>query len=233
MDFSKKDFFFRAAEPLLIFFVLYFPTILQQQVGAGILNFDNPFLYITYFAVAVPQFLFLLWLIGKQPESSFADFGFRKPETPIDWLMPVVVTASLFAVIIASVLIPRMFGWGAPSPIETAPFSITNAVMLIPAFFMFLLTGYTEELYFRSYLLTVWSRLRLPMFASLLFSSILFASGHLYQGWFAVATIFIIGIVLGLWYFALKNIHLIAVAHALFNFLQLVFLYFLNFPTAN
>ena len=93
--------------------------------------------------------------------------------------------------------------------------------------------GYTEELYFRSYLLTVWSRLRLPMFASLLFSSILFASGHLYQGWFAVATIFIIGIVLGLWYFALKNIHLIAVAHALFNFLQLVFLYFLNFPTAN
>ena len=233
MDFSKKDFFFRAAEPLLIFFVLYFPTILQQQVGAGILNFDNPFLYITYFAVAVPQFLFLLWLIDKQPESSFADFGFRKPETPIDWLMPVVVTASLFAVIIASVLIPRMFGWGAPSPIETAPFSITNAVMLIPAFFMFLLTGYTEELYFRSYLLTAWSRLRLPMFASLLFSSILFASGHLYQGWFAVATIFIIGIVLGLWYFALKNIHLIAVAHALFNFLQLVFLYFLNFPTAN
>ena len=174
-----------------------------------------------------------MWLIDKQPESSFADFGFRKPETPIDWLMPVVVTASLFAVIIASVLIPRMFGWGAPSPMETAPFSITNAVMLIPAFFMFLLTGYTEELYFRSYLLTVWSRLRLPMFASLLFSSILFASGHLYQGWFAVATIFIIGIVLGLWYFALKNIHLIAVAHALFNFLQLVFLYFLNFPTAN
>ena len=85
MNPSKRESFFRAAEPLLIFFVLYFPTILQQQVGGGILDFDNPFLYLTYFAVAVPQFLFLLWLIGKQPESSFADFGFRKPETPIDW----------------------------------------------------------------------------------------------------------------------------------------------------
>ncbi len=232
MNSSKRESFFRAAEPLLIFFVLYFPTILQQQVGGGILDFDNPFLYLTYFAVAVPQFLFLLWLIGKQPESSFADFGFRKPETPIDWLMPAVVAASLFAVIVASVLIPRMFGWGAPSPVETAPFSITNAAMLLPAFLMFLLTGYTEELYFRSYLLTFWSRMGLPMSASLLFSSILFASGHLYQGWFAVATIFLLGIVLGLWYFALKNIHLIAVAHALFNFLQLVFLYFLHISVA-
>lgn len=230
---EKKEIFFRVAEPLLIYLVLYFPTILQQQVGTGRIDFDNPFLYLTYFAVAFPQFLFLLWLIHRQEGTTFADFGFRKPETPIDRLMPFVILASLFAVQTASVLLPRMFGWGAPSPQETIPFSVTNGAMLIPAFLMFLLTGYTEELYFRSYLLTYLSRCRVPMAPALLVSAFLFASGHLYQGVTATVSIFVIGLVLGLWYYALKNIHLLAVSHALFNFFQLLFLYFINYPTVS
>ncbi|MDY3938890.1 MAG: type II CAAX endopeptidase family protein [Spirochaetia bacterium] len=225
---EKKEFFFRAVEPFLIYFVLYFPTILQQQIGAGKIDFDNPYLYLTYYAVALPQFLFLLWLIRRQEGVTFSDFGFRKPETPLDILMPVVVLASLFAVQIAAVLLPRMFGWGYPSAQETMPFSITNSIMLLPAFLMFLLTGYTEELYFRSYLLTYLTRHRIPMAAALMISAVLFASGHLYQGWTATASVFVIGLVLGLWFFALKNIHLLAVSHTLFNFFQLLFIYFTN-----
>lgn len=230
---EKRDFFFRVAEPLLIYLVLYWPTIMQQQVGEGKIDFDNPFLYLTYFAVALPQFLFLLWLIHRQEGLTFADFGFRKAKTPIDWLMPLVVLASLFAVQTASVLLPRMFGWGAPSPQETIPFSITNGIMLLPAFLMFLLTGYTEELYFRSYLLTYQTHHRIPMAPALLISAFLFALGHLYQGMMAAVSIFVIGLILGLWYFALKNIHLLAISHTLFNFCQLLFLYFINYPTAS
>lgn len=228
---EKKELFFRVAEPFLIYLVLYFPTVLQQQIGGGKIDFDNPFLYLTYFAVALPQFLFLLWLIDRQKGLTFSDFGFRKPETPIDWLMPLVILASLFAVQAASVLLPRMFGWGAPSPQETIPFSITDKIMLLPAFLMFLLTGYTEELYFRSYLLTYQTCHRIPMAPALMISAFLFATGHLYQGPAAAVSVFVIGLVLGLWYFALKNIHLLAVSHALFNFFQLLFLYFINYPT--
>lgn len=228
MILEKKDFFFRAVEPFLIFSVLYFPTILQQPIGTGKIDFDNPYLYLTYFAVALPQFLFLLWLIRKQEGMTLADFGFRKTETPLDILMPIVVLASLFAVQVAAVLLPRMFGWGYPTPQETMPFSITNSLMLLPAFLMFLLTGYTEELYFRSYLPVYLTKHRVPMAAALMISALLFASGHLYQGWASAASVFVIGLVLGLWFFALKNIHLLAVSHTLFNFFQLLFIYFTN-----
>lgn len=222
--FLKKENFFRGIEPFVLYCVLYLPAVLQQSVG-GVLNFDNPFLYVNYFALTIPQFIFLLWVIFKQPQNSFSDFGFRRLDLPMDALMPVVVIASLFAVQIAAALIPRSFGWGAPSPFESTSFLISNGWRLIPAAFMFLLTGYTEELFFRSYLMTYCQRLGIPFWAVLIFSSAIFSLGHLYQG-VGVVVIFFIGVVLGLWYHALKNIHLVAWAHGLFNFLQLVILYF-------
>lgn len=225
---EKKSLFSRCTEPLLIFLVLYFPTILQQQVGEGIIDFDNPFLYLTYFAVAFPRLLFLLWLIDRQQKTSFAEFGFRKPQTPIDWLMPAVVLASLFAVQAAASALLSFFDSEAFSAARHIPFSITRINMLFPALLLFLLTAYTEEIFFRSYLLTYQLRNGVPAAVALLVSAFLFASGHLYQGWTATATVFLVGLILGAWFLALKNIHLLAISHTFFNFFQLLFLFFIR-----
>ncbi len=80
-----------------------------------------------------------------------------------------------------------------------------------------LVTGYREELFFRSYLISRLGRLGFPEWGSVLFSGMLFSVGHLYQGWAGFLVSFSIGIYFGLLFIYRRNIHFIAVAHALYN----------------
>ena len=80
-----------------------------------------------------------------------------------------------------------------------------------------LISAYREELYFRAYLLTVLDEIATPPWLAVLTSALLFALGHLYQGWLATVTALLIGVAFALLYRHRPSVHRLAWAHAAFN----------------
>ena len=97
-----------------------------------------------------------------------------------------------------------------------------NNLSLIPLIFITCLaTGYSEELFFRSYLL---SEFNLPgnQKQIIIGTSFIFAAGHVYQGLAGFLGTFAIGIFLASIFIRKRRLHSIAIAHGLYNFTVLM-----------
>ena len=86
---------------------------------------------------------------------------------------------------------------------------------------MMLAVGYSEELFFRFYLVETLGQV-LGNKAAVLVSALLFALGHLYQGYLAVIVIFFIGLGFQWVYFRYRSIHVNAIVHALFDVISVL-----------
>ena len=84
-----------------------------------------------------------------------------------------------------------------------------------------LITGYWEELFFRSYLLMRFNELKMPLILSLLISTLVFMLGHIYEGLIGLIVAAFMGIGLSLLFVKTKSLHVIAFVHAFYNFLVL------------
>ena len=92
----------------------------------------------------------------------------------------------------------------------------------IPLAAAFVVAGaYREESYFRAYCLTLLRAAGAPAWLATLGSALLFAAGHLYQGWAAAAFAALMGAALALLFQQRPSLHRVAFAHALFNGLVL------------
>ena len=80
-----------------------------------------------------------------------------------------------------------------------------------------LVAGYREEFFFRAYLLRRMDQLGLPVALSVIISTLLFSAGHLYQGPLGAATAAALGVLFAGVYLRNRNLHVIAVAHGLYN----------------
>ena len=93
---------------------------------------------------------------------------------------------------------------------------------LIPLALVFaVVTGYREELFFRGYLITRFTEMGVPAPAAVGVGALLFALGHIYQGSGGFAAALILGVLFGLLFVQRRNLHRLAVAHALYNALVL------------
>jgi membrane protease YdiL (CAAX protease family) len=93
----------------------------------------------------------------------------------------------------------------------------------IPLIAVFCLTvGYREELFFRSYLLTRFGEFHVNKHIAAVTSSLIFASAHLYENLFGFISAFLLGLFFCYIFYEWKNIHIIALAHAAYNFTLLV-----------
>ena len=86
---------------------------------------------------------------------------------------------------------------------------------------MMLAVGYSEELFFRFYLVETLRQV-LGNKAAVLVSALLFALGHLYQGYLAVIVIFFIGLGFQWVYSRYRSIHVNAIVHALFDVISVL-----------
>ena len=86
---------------------------------------------------------------------------------------------------------------------------------------MMLAVGYSEEFFFRFYLVEAMGTV-LGNKAAVIISAVFFALGHLYQGYLAVIIIFFLGLGFQWIYARYKSIHVNAIVHALFDVISIL-----------
>ena len=215
-------------EPLLLFLVFYLPGYLLQTRHLGGQLFNSITFNITYLLEAIPRILLLLYIIliradtgegGRTWKDSLARLGFRRfGPTEILWTILLLVTIEVVVVplsLLGSAISSHGIGG---SPVH---WQLDSPALLPLVFLTCMAAGYSEELFFRSYLLTELPRLGIGLWPAVTASTLLFGLGHLYEGATGLLGTVAIGLILSVVFIKKRNLHLIAVAHGLYNFVTL------------
>jgi len=211
----------------LVFAAYYLPGYLfQPQHAIGGDLFNSLSFNLAYMAQVAPKVLLLLYLIlrnvGDSLGEKLADYGLVR-------ITPASLVRALFAFIaIYLALVPILFGISRlaadlpPFLVDRVHWRLTNTPLLPVVLLTCALTGYSEELFFRAYLLTVLQDFGLRPGLAVAASTLLFALGHLYEGLAGFLGTVVIGIVLSLLFLRKRDLHSIALAHGLYNFTALL-----------
>jgi membrane protease YdiL (CAAX protease family) len=203
-------------EILLVFAAFYLPGYIAgtpSALGSAMAQ---------YLLISVPQLFLLIYILWIQKDPPLSAFGFRRPKGH-DWLYGFalfLLLCLLYAAI--RLLIPLLPDAVEESLSQGFRWKLTDARLLPLALLFCLTTGYREEVFYRAYLLGRLGSMEVPAAPAVAASSLLFMWGHIYQGWAAVAFALLQSIVFCLFYLRVRNVHLLAVSHGLYNFLALV-----------
>jgi hypothetical protein len=202
----------------LLFAVLFLPSMLAQGGGMNMDAFDNPAYHLQLLIVAVPQILLILYILELQPELDATRFGLVRlsPSTLPHALLIGLGAALLLGglSLIASVALPEALREALFGGLE---WRFTRLELLPLLLLSTLVIGYREELFFRAYLIARFEELGLSRPLVVAASSLLFAAGHLYQGVGAAILAAVMGVYFALAFFRRRNLHAIAIGHALYN----------------
>jgi hypothetical protein len=202
----------------LLFAVFFLPGILFQHGGIRPDAFDALGYHLAILVTAVPQTLLIIYILRIQPEEDTSRFGFRTADFP-DLLAALVVSLGMFAVLAAAGLILLLLPEGTQEVVRSGfRFRFSNRALLPLALLSSLAIAYREEAFFRSYLLTRFEQLSLNPVLAVVLGAGVFTLGHLYQGVGGALVAFLLGLYLGWVYIRRRNVHIVAVAHALYNF---------------
>jgi membrane protease YdiL (CAAX protease family) len=209
-------------ELLLIFAAFYLPGVLWSGSAPRGDPHELAGYMVQFLTVALPQlalFAYLLHLraLADGAGSTWADFGLIRPR-PADLLWALLVALGVL-------LLLGLFGLAMASlPAAARRFfqsgyrwRLADARLLPLALLFSLVIGYREELFYRAYLLTRLGQAGLPSALAVAASSLLFAAGHAYQGPTGLAVALIMGLYFSLVFLRLRNLHLLAWSHALYN----------------
>ncbi|MFO7782336.1 MAG: type II CAAX endopeptidase family protein [Spirochaetia bacterium] len=205
-------------EMLLLFAVFFLPGILFQHGGIRSDAFDAAGYHLAVIVTALPQTLLIVYILWIQPHEDLSRFGFRTVDFP-DLLAAVVATLGMFALLAASGAVVLLLPETMQEAVSTGfRFRLTNAGLLPLVLLSSLAIAYREEAFFRAYLLTRFEQLSLSPVASVLLGAAAFSLGHIYQGFGGALIAFILGVYLGWIYLKRRSVHVVAVAHGLYNF---------------
>lgn len=200
-----------AAEPLIIFLILYNPFMKSGSVLE-----INASYAVKATAVASIQLLLLFIFIFFIKKYSLKEMGFRSLEFR-DIQRTALILGTLYLTGIAGrFILPDTGG-------DFMKVSGDTELLLIP---MFIVAGLAEELFFRAYMFRSFEKI-ISSVPAMTASALVFASGHIYQGIFNVILIFIMGLLLGYFFRKYGSIIVNTMAHFLFNLISvLVFIHF-------
>lgn len=213
----------RRGEPLLLFLLIFFPGYLMQSprtVDPAL--FNSLSFNIFYILTAGPQLILVVYLMMRTPDIPGRKFGLVRFKRiyPLKALagtarilLVLVPLYIIYAVLVSRGIIPELPGM---------TWSFTNKAMIPVVLFTCLVTGYLEESYFRSYLITWGEKRGIGKAGLILGINTLFAAGHLYQGLLGFLATFLIGILLTLQFLKNRNLHLISWSHGYYNFIVLM-----------
>ena len=209
MDSTEKK--RRFAGPIILFCAFFLPGYIYQGAGNPALETADVDILVQSLIIGVPQIALLFYIILTRRYTDPAEAGIVGVR-PTDGLRLIAVLVGITVLAIPVALISRAID--ATSYLGSFDISISPLSGILLAL-LCLVTGYREELFFRSYLLT-----ELEPFgraAAVTVSTLLFALGHLYQGVPACIGTGLLGVFLSAVFLRTRNIHVIALAHGLYN----------------
>lgn len=197
-------------EATLIFAVFFLPGYLLQRAGFSYASLFDPGYVSGYLISVIPQVLLIVYLLLKRGKNEL--YGLNRIRLKDMYAGILILLLLLVFAIIASKF---------STPIEYTPTRLgisLVALLLLGS----IATGYREELFFRSMFFNATHTQGVPVHTSIAIVSLIFALGHIYQG--AIAFIGTLGMAVMLqWHFyRYRNVHVIACAHGLYNFIILI-----------
>jgi membrane protease YdiL (CAAX protease family) len=213
-------------EPLILYFVLFFPGIYSSGIREGIEIAETiPFSVVrelgrtlTY---TIPS-LALLWYIfpDKKGFSSLKEEKLQKGDFfPFVIGLPGLILIGLGISFLVSFFYLR-YGLALPLKVE-APVSVPGWIVMV---FSCLGTGYLEESYFRYYLLTKLEKQQPNVLFRIIFSTVLFSLCHIFEGPWGIINAMLAGFFLSWLFNRYKSLHGVAWAHGAYN----IFVYFIG-----
>jgi hypothetical protein len=212
---------------MILFFLAFFLPGYIAQASAAAAGPATTAVLAQSILTGLPQFLLMAYVavsMGAQPADRW---GFVTV-TPRDAARVAALVVGCFAVVtpfIALVLalppqwsrsLTMGYRWGLQSTAQ------------LPVALVFGLTaGYREEFFFRSYLLRRLGELGVPLPLAAMASTLLFSAGHLYEGVIGIAIAASLGALFTVVYVRRPSLHVIAVAHGLYNTIVLCLSIFL------
>ncbi|MBF9015704.1 MULTISPECIES: CPBP family intramembrane glutamic endopeptidase [unclassified Oceanispirochaeta] len=209
------------AEFPVIFLIIFLPAYLNQgSLPAGL--FDNPVYHLMTILQSLLILSLLFYLMRKTPpqtgESPSAMAEEIKITHSLITLGGLILLYSLYSFILTML---QRAGYSKP---EEAVL-LSRGIMLIPSLLTCLAAASMEEFFFRGY---AFFRVRQGGSApvkALIFISLLFAAGHIYEGLPAAFFALISGIFLGLMILRGFSLFSLSAAHGIFNFLMILLSY--------
>lgn len=208
-------------EPIILFMVFFLPGFLSQSKIVDGTVFNSVWFNLVYLMTVIPQIMLVLYLIEKKPSDKIHLYGIIKIRFK-DLLYGIIYFFGIMIIVLGMIIISIL--------ITTLGFDIGtndnlwqfNNIKIIPLILITCLaTGYSEELFFRSYLLSEFDLPGKEIYV-ITGTSFIFALGHLYQGLAGFLGTFAIGFFLASIFMKKRGLHSIAIAHGLYNFTVLL-----------
>ena len=211
----KKIPFLPGCEPVLMYFILYFPSGYFTTGNAVLFNTSlNIFIYSV---ISVFQILFLIYFMNIKGQDLSRNG--LKNISPVSFIRSAVYIIPLFLIVTSVTLITGLFS-------VPAVFHYTkNLFQLALALPVSFITGYREELFFRSYLIPEFERIiKIP--AAIVLSSFLFAVSHTAMGIQGITVSFSAALFFGYIFIKHRDLHTIALTHSFYNMTVLLLNHF-------
>lgn len=203
-------------ETAILFSLFYLPAYLFQNTVGDPSAFNDPLFNMQLWAAYVPQISLVLYIIYKNGHKGFSHFGIKKltlnniPLIALTIMGTAIVVGliqSIFLLLPESNMADKVFQWDFHNK-DAIPFIFVTAI----------LTGYSEELFFRSYLYTRFEELKLGKVHLIITVNLIFALGHFYEGYQGGLNAFVLGSFFSIVFLWKRNIHVLAIAHGVYNF---------------
>ncbi|GAB6390849.1 MAG: CPBP family intramembrane metalloprotease [Treponematales bacterium] len=207
---------FSLFEPLILYFVLFFPGVFAQEAPAAQPPF-SPAAELSYLCFYTLPALALLWYLILV-KKSLLGAAWLKPR-PRDAAVLAAGFSGLVLLGLITAFAAAKFGGSVHFPEVSAPVSAAGWITLSLSCMG---TGYLEETFFRFYFYEKLEPLLHSELARAALQAFLFAACHLYEGPWGTFNAFSAGLFLSLLYIKLRTLNGIACAHGVYNF----FVYF-------
>jgi len=227
----KKNMFFKQIikifdiedkkEPIILFMVFFLPGFINQSQTVDGTVFNSIWFNLVYLMTVIPQILLILYLIEKKPAGQIQLYGITKIKSK-DLFYGIVYFLGILIIMLGLVIISNLITYIGYDTSAEAPLWQFNNKKIIPLILITCLaTGYSEELFFRSYLLSEFNSPGKEKYV-ITGTSFIFALGHIYQGLAGFFGTFAIGFFLASIFIKKRELHSIAIAHGLYNFTVLI-----------
>jgi uncharacterized protein len=207
-------------EPFLLFSVLFLPGFILQSSGMEGDLFDSVAFNFTTLVISLPHIGLILYMIWQKPRGA-SHFGLHALTLPRIGQGILAFLGVYILLIPLSILLSVLSGTSIEG-LNPVHWRVSNPLLLPLIFITCLTTGYREEIFFRSYLLTIFEDAGTPPWIAAILSSLLFSGGHLYQGVPGFLVALVLGLYFSWWYFRKRDLHTIALAHGFYNFFTLL-----------
>ena len=218
-------------EPLLLLGLFYLPGFLQQWQATDFSMMNSLRFQLIYIVTVIPQILLTLYLMKCSPVNSALipeDSEWKKfyglKKFSVNSLVAVILLFIAIWIYVTTVSL-LLSGRSQGAEQDTRHWIMSSKPALMLFIFTSQFTGWSEELFFRGFLLKRALHKNIQPGWVILVVTIIFASLHFYQGVNGVLITGGIGLILALYYLKTGDLTSVAITHGLYN-LSVLFLSF-------